>query len=687
MSTTATVLGCLLLLLGGLAGIVNRQVLDGPRFAEHVDAVRSDPAVARLVGQRITDRVLELEPDLVAVRPLIEAVATSLAGSELLGPAVRAGATRLHTAFTGTGSEPVVLRLADVGAVLTATLRALSPGRDTVLPEDFDVTLAKFGSGSFATESIALTQWVGLLSWLLPLLALLLLAFAVWVARDRPTAGVRAGVGVAATGLGIGLLAVVATALAASADPESLTQVSLAAFWDELAPSVWWLCAAFVAAGAVLAGASSQLRTQDLRHAGAQAWTSLAHGGTTGWVLARGLGLALLGLALLRNPALVLRVTAALAGLGLLFVAAVVLARVPAPRASPRERLRRFRPRLALMWLLPVLLVTGLVVRNAAPADSAIPIVASNTRACNGHVALCDRRYDDVAYPATHNSMSAADEPRWFLPEQPTSLVGQLDSGVRVLLIDTWYGQPTQRAGVVVTAAKDRDSALAQAEADYSPDVVAAALRVRQSANLTPTGPPEPYLCHAMCELGSTKLEPAMKGVEEWMAAHPREVVTLFIQDEVSPADTAAVLEQAGLTAYAHTQLPGQRWPTLREMVTSGKRLVVLMENEGGGATYPWLLQGFDWVQDTPYENASASSFSCRRLRGTPDSPLLLVNHWLNGYTSLVTDAQTVNAYGVLMPQLERCQSERGMIPNFVAVNFYDRGNLFAAVDTLNGFG
>ena len=423
MSTTATVLGCLLLLLGGLAGIVNRQVLDGPRFADHVDAVRSDPAVARLVGQRITDRVLELEPDLVAVRPLIEAVATSLAGSELLGPAVRAGATRLHTAFTGTGSEPVVLRLADVGAVLTATLRALSPGRDTVLPEDFDVTLAKFGSGSFATESIALTQWVGLLSWLLPLLALLLLAFAVWVARDRPTAGVRAGVGVAATGLGIGLLAVVATALAASADPESLTQVSLAAFWDELAPSVWWLCAAFVAAGAVLAGASSQLRTQDLRHAGAQAWTSLAHGGTTGWVLARGLGLALLGLALLRNPALVLRVTAGLAGLGLLFVAAVVLARVPAPRTSPRERLRRFRPRLALMWLLPVLLVTGLVVRNAAPADSAIPLVASNTRACNGHVALCDRRYDDVAFrrpttrcrpPTSHAGSCPSSRPAWW---------------------------------------------------------------------------------------------------------------------------------------------------------------------------------------------------------------------------------------------------------------------------------
>jgi hypothetical protein len=84
------------------------------------------------------------------------------------------------------------------------------------------------------------------------------------------------------------------------------------------------------------------------------------------------------------------------------------------------------------------------------------------------------------------------------------------------------------------------------------------------------------------------------------------------------------------LLPFVHTQRSGEPWPTLGQMIDSGKRVVVLMENHGGGATYPWLLPGFDWVQDTPYDFASASAFSCARLRGRPSSPLLLVNHWLN---------------------------------------------------------
>ena len=40
-----TVVGTLLLLLGTIAGVLHREVLDADRFADHVDAVRADPAV------------------------------------------------------------------------------------------------------------------------------------------------------------------------------------------------------------------------------------------------------------------------------------------------------------------------------------------------------------------------------------------------------------------------------------------------------------------------------------------------------------------------------------------------------------------------------------------------------------------------------------------------------------------
>ena len=40
-------LGSLLLACGLVAGVVNHEVMDGQRFAAHVDNIRKDPAVAR----------------------------------------------------------------------------------------------------------------------------------------------------------------------------------------------------------------------------------------------------------------------------------------------------------------------------------------------------------------------------------------------------------------------------------------------------------------------------------------------------------------------------------------------------------------------------------------------------------------------------------------------------------------
>jgi hypothetical protein len=110
------------------------------------------------------------------------------------------------------------------------------------------------------------------------------------------------------------------------------------------------------------------------------------------------------------------------------------------------------------------------------------------------------------------------------------------------------------------------------------------------------------------------------------------------------------------------------------------------MENEGGGAEYPWLMQGFDFVQDTPFDATKQSQFSCELNRGSADDPIFLINHWLNNTQSRVTDAQRVNSYDVLWPRVRECEEERGQLPNYLAVDFYDQGDLIQVVDRLNGF-
>ncbi len=689
------VLASVLLALGLLAGAANREVLDGARFAEHVDAVRMDPLVAERAGQAITGRLLAADPDLLAVRPLLEAAATSLVSSPAFGQVVRLAARQTHQAMTSDNPTQIVLRLADLGVVLSGVLRSLAPDEAARIPADLDLTLAQLGARTPAAGTLRLVRTVGLLSWLLPLLALLSFAAAVGLAADRRRATVAVGRGILAAGLVVGVVAVATRVAATGTDTSSLRGAAVAAALRSFGGSLWWVAAIPAAAGVLLAGAASgrlaRLDTATAR----RAWARLTPPAPRPWLhVARGAAALLVGLGLLLRPALVAGIVAVVAGV-LLAVAGVgeLAAALGPPPGAPEARVGRVRGMLGQRWrpavatgLVGLIGLVSVVGIGAVPTDRQLPAADAGT-ACDGHAELCGRRYTDVAFAATHNAMSAADEPGWFIPEQPTGLVGQLDAGVRALLIDTWYGQRTNRPGVVATAAPDHSAVVAAAEREFGAATVQSLLRIRDAVTLRPIGAPEPYLCHGLCEIGATELQPELAAVRAWLDAHPREVVTFIVEDQVTPADTAAVFDRVGLTPLVHTQQPGQPWPTLGQMIDSGRRVVVMMERHGGGTAYPWLLPAFAYVQDTPFTNPTAADLRCDRERGTAASPLLLLNYWLANFRSLITDARTINALPVLGPYLERCRRERGMLPNFVAVNFFDLGDVFRAVDQLNGVG
>jgi hypothetical protein len=125
---------------------VNREVLDGARFAEHVDSVRKEPLVAERTGQAITGRLLAADPDLVAVRPLLESAATSPVGSPTFGPVVRLAAGQAHQAMTNDDPTQIVPRLADLGVVLAGVLRSVAPDEAAKIPADLNLTLADLGA-------------------------------------------------------------------------------------------------------------------------------------------------------------------------------------------------------------------------------------------------------------------------------------------------------------------------------------------------------------------------------------------------------------------------------------------------------------------------------------------------------------------------------------------------------------
>ena len=254
---------------------------------------------------------------------------------------------------------------------------------------------------------------------------------------------------------------------------------------------------------------------------------------------------------------------------------------------------------------------------------------------CNGHAELCDRRFDQVAFPGTHNSMSNQDE-SWLVPNQIHGLTRQLEDGIRVFLIDTHYdGGAT-------------------------------------------------YLCHELCELGKIPLVDALTKFRVFLDAHPAEVITFVIENGISNADTEAAFVAADLVKYTYVHPAGESWPTLRELIRRGTRLLVMAET--GHPPPAWYQYAYDLSWDTPYSFASPADFSCALNRGVKSNPLFQINHWLSTPLSLPQNAEEVNPFAVLWPRVEQCRREAGRIPNFIAVDFYSIGDLFRVVDRLNGF-
>ena len=279
---------------------------------------------------------------------------------------------------------------------------------------------------------------------------------------------------------------------------------------------------------------------------------------------------------------------------------------------------------------------------------------------------------------ATHNSHAAADD-GFLNGYQQRGLQRQLADGIRGFLIDVYFGFDDDTVVVTDRAPLDEEERAALVADVGESAVVAAEATAASFESRGVTA--EMFLCHALCEIGATRFVDELTTMKAFLDDHPREVITIIIQDEGPlPDDIAAAFEQSGMIDLVYAHEPGAAFPTLGEMIDAGTRVVVGAENRSGG--HDWYHDAFELTQDTAFSYTSVDEFECALNRGTPDSPLLLVNHWVNPVSPV--NAEAANEASVLLERVEQCENERGMRPNLIAVDFYERGDLFAVVDQLN---
>jgi hypothetical protein len=393
------------------------------------------------------------------------------------------------------------------------------------------------------------------------------------------------------------------------------------------------------------------------------------------------------GTLVLFYPAVLMTFLALLAGMSILFVAAreffsLVLSSLPKIQQSKKsEEENSPLLRTSIIAALGLVLIgSGIyfLFRNDDAART-----ANNIEACNGFQELCNRRLNEVVFPAAHNAMSGADIAAWMFPNHEKSIQMQLQDGIRAFLIDTHYGSPVQDK--VKTLLQNEQAAKKKYEAVLGVEGVEAAMRIRDRLIGASEKQMGIYMCHGFCELGATQLLPVLKTIREFLIANPNEVIIIINQDEgVKPESIESAFQDSGLIDFVYQGSVVPPWPTLRQLIRSDQRVLIFAENDSTGVN--WYHPVFESVQETPYSFHDPSEFSCNPNRGGTSGSLFLLNHWIDSTPApKPSNAQIVNSYEFLLKRARECQKQRHLLPNLIAVDFYRTGDLLKVVETLNG--
>jgi hypothetical protein len=618
-------------------------------------------------------------------------VGRSVVSSPPFRAAVRRAARATHHAiFSGTGRE-IVLSVKDLG-VLVQSLSESHPALANRIPPQMSAALARIDELPGGDRTVRLARLaVRLRASVFVLLALgiVLSAAGVWLSSGKRRAIVRVGAALAVLALVLGIFARFGGDLIGLFAQHSENTPALAALAGAFLGGLLPWAAGLGFAGLMLAAAAASLldRVSLTRISGHVRLWMLGAQARMRLRLVRGIVASAIGASLLVWPIPTLTVVAWLCGLVIgfagmreAFVAALHLlpeieARVPGPSGhAPRRR--------------AVALVSGVVVALIVPIlwllfrPTTISTDAQEVMACNGSVTLCDRPLDRVIFPASHNSMGGADVPGWMFPNQNDDIQKQLADGIRAFLIDVHYGEPAGER--VVTDLTNEASAMAKYESAVGKEGMEAALRIRDRLAGEKHGERDVYMCHGFCELGALKFVPVLRDVRDFLVANPGEVLIFVIQDEgVTPADVERCFRESGLIEFVYHGPVTPPWPTLRQMVESDQRVLVMAENHSEGVA--WYHPAFEVLQETPYSFENPSEFSNKPNRGGTSGSLYLLNHWIETTPMpKPSNAALVNSRNALLKRIGDFRRLRGHDPNLVAVDFYGTGDLIQVVRELN---
>ena len=476
-----------------LAGWAERTVFQSQEFADRATAALDSPAVRTALAEELADRLVEagvgsLSSFRSVLVPLLEDVEQTPAFHQLF----RAALVEVHSAVFQRHASRALLELGDTLSILTSTAKGAHddlvgrlPAEATSLLVDVSPTLHVIKPWRIAQDF----RWLDDAAWIVSVVAV---AGALVVDPRRRRTVLWLGVATVAVGVSVVAVTTAVPGLAAQQlRDEGLAEAArhgVRLFMADLRLIGLWL----IPVGVVVAAGATATGAPHLLIDGRRWWTRgrmwLAGAGRPARTLV-GLVLIAVGAGVVVARDEVLPVTLTLAGafvayLGVALFVTALLGTVDAD-VTDRHRVRPLiRTSAAAVIVLTVSLLAVLVATTAI-RDAGRDARASSVLKCNGSASLCSKRLDQVAFPGSHNSMSAALDPGWLFAENLRGIPAQLAYGIRALLVKTHYGIPTglDVGGheLVVTDRADEIAADEPAEVqELSPTVVAKAQELEE---------------------------------------------------------------------------------------------------------------------------------------------------------------------------------------------------------------
>lgn len=675
------------MLLSILTAYGRDTLLDSDAVANRAAEAAVTPEVRLVVTDAIVDELVVLDPELLQVRPILESIADGLLQTPIYEEILRSGVYDLHQAVFTNEIEQLELELVGVILLMKVSLAKIDPDLAALIPDDLTNSLIDVRLESTVIEGVQISQRVSWLAFIFPVMAFAGLAVFITLSLDRRRALIQSGIAAILIAIAVLLIEWAGRiwVLRLAADPPG--RAAGAAVWDVFAWDLIRLALIVAGAGTVLVViAATGLERVSLGERCQRILSTLERPESirARWVWTG--RISVLGLFLILAPDLAVRLTVTIVGVAFLVEGAAEILHLVAPDRTEAlgttDKPDREGSTGVWRWVaggMASACLFGFVLVVIGRSDGN-GIVGSGGPGCNGSVLLCDRPLDQVAVATSHNSMAAAND-GFTGSYQTVGMLEQLADGYRGFLIDTYFGLEDSNGLVLTDRAPVSEAEREKLVADVGEAVVRSAEALREVNELT-GGSRDVYLCHSFCELGAVRMADEFSLIRTWLDDHEREILLFVIQDEgPTDQDIAAVLADAGLLDMVHTQKLDEPWPTLGEMIESGRRIWISAENDPG--ELDWYHDAFVYVQDTPFSQPTTADFTCELNRGRVESPLFLINHWLSPASP--TSADEANSRPVIEQRLTDCDEERGLFPNLIAVDYSDRGELLDVVDDING--